>query len=47
MMTNESQEENANVRIILPIVYVKIITFPCIQYMLYIAVPPDVWSSYR
>ena len=40
MMTNESQEENANVRIILPVVNVKIITFPCIQYMLYIAVHP-------
>ena len=46
MMTNVSQEENAKVRIILPIVNVKIITFHCIQYMLYIAVPPGVWSSY-
>jgi len=42
MMTNGSQVENANVRIILQICNVKIIIFPFIQYMLYIAVPPDV-----
>jgi len=42
MMTNGSQGENANVRITLPIVNVTISIFPCIQYMLYIAVPPGV-----
>jgi len=42
MMTNGSQGENAKVRIILPIVNVKIIIFPCLQYMLYIAVPNGV-----
>jgi len=47
MMTNESQGENANGRIILLTVNVKIIIFPSIPYTLYIAVPPGVWSSYR
>jgi len=46
-MINGSQEENAKVRIILSIINVKIIIFPCLQYMLYIAVPTGVWSSYR
>jgi len=42
MMTNESQGENANGRIILLTVNVKIIIFPSIPYTLYIAVPPGV-----
>jgi len=42
MMTNVSQEENAKLPIVLRNVNVKIITFHYIQYMLYIAVPPDV-----
>ena len=41
-MTNVSRGENANVRIVLRNVIVKIITFHCIQYMLYIAVPPGI-----
>ena len=47
MMTNVSQGENAIGRIILLTDNVKIIMVPCIQYMLYIAVLPGVWSSYR
>jgi len=42
MMTNVSQGENAIGRIILLTDNVKIIMVPCIQYMLYIAVPPAV-----
>jgi len=42
MMTNGSQRENAKVRIILLIVNVKIIIDPCMQFMLYIAVPTGV-----
>jgi len=46
-MTNSSKGENVQVRIIRPIVNVKISMFSCIEDMLYSTVPPGVWSSYR
>jgi hypothetical protein len=46
-MTSRSEWENIQVRIIQPIVNVKIGMFSCIQGMLYRTALPEVWSSYK